>query len=756
MNRILLLSVSFLALVCSCGQRTINVVPYPNEVVFKNGTFDASKASKVYVVNVDSLTLKNVKCFSESVNAGLVLAGHCSENGFVFMSNDSLPEESYTIDVTRRSVKVEASGLRGFNYAIQTLRQMLPEIPCCHISDAPRFAYRGLHLDEARHFFGIDEVKKYLDIMAFHKLNTFHWHLTDDQGWRVEIKKYPGLVQTGSKREGTCIKRNYRTNDGIPYGEGMWYSQDQIREIVEYAAQKGIDVIPEIDLPGHMLAALAAYPHLGCTGGPYKVWHRWGVSKDVLCVGNEMVYEFLEDVLTEICELFPCRYIHIGGDECPKDSWKCCRRCQARIKELGLKDDDKHEAEHYLQSYVMNRVEAFLKTKGKSVIGWDEILEGSPSKSATVMSWRGEEGGIEAAKLGHDVIMTPTTYCYWDYYQATDVENEPFAIGGYVPVELVYSYEPYTDDMDSESRNRILGVQANLWTEYIKTPEHLEYMILPRLAALSEVQWCEPESKDWDRFLDSMDELCGAYERMGYRYAEHIFGVRGYVEADKENVCARVTLLSQGGAPIRYTLDGTEPDINSSLYEKPLEISATCVLKASAEREGGVTRPYQKQFTFHKAVGKAITLTYPSLAQGSSSAGEALLDGIRGPAIHKSREWCHWTATPFEAVINMDGSQPYSSVEIGYFSNKPSQIFNPVSLEVSASDDGITYDQVVHKNIPVEGEFDPDGLKSVSVSFPQTVARYIKIKAECLSSVPEWHHYPGRKAHIYIDEVVVN
>lgn len=748
--------VSALLLVCSCAQRTINVIPYPNHVDVRCGIYDVSDVSEVCLVNVDSAAIACVQRFAESLSVNLVDSESYSANTFLFIGNNLLAEEAYIIDVTRKGVKVEASGLRGFNYAIQTLIQMGPQLPCCRIEDSPRFAYRGLHLDEARHFFGKEAVKKYLDIMAFHKLNTFHWHLTDDQGWRISIMKYPELTKVGSIRNGTCIKRNYNTNDGIPYGEGMWYSQDDIREIVAYAAERGIDVIPEIDLPGHMLAALSAYPHLGCSGGPYQVWHRWGVSDEVLCVGNEDVYTFLEDVLDEVCELFPYKYIHIGGDECPKTSWKSCLKCQALIRRLGLKDDDEHSAEHYLQSYVMNRVESYLAQKGKKVIGWDEILEGAPSKSATIMSWRGEAGGLKAAELGHDVIMTPNSYCYWDYYQATDIENEPFAIGGYVPVELMYSYESYPEEMDADDMRHILGVQANMWTEYISSLEHLEYMLLPRLAALSEVQWCQPEVKDWDRFLGSMDELCAHYQKMGYRYAEHVFGVSGYVVPDKENRCAILTLTTQDDAQIMYTLDGSDPDMSSNVYMSPIKISSTCVVKASAVRNGIMTRPYRQSFSFHKAVGKDITLTSPSQSEYSSTTGTELLDGVRGPAIHKSKEWCSWTARPLEAVIDMKDSMPYSYVEIGYISNKPSQIFNPQSLAISVSDDGITYSEIAFIKASPEGEFEQDGLKSMSVTFPQTSARYLKIKADCLSNVPEWHHYYGRKAHMYIDEVIVN
>ncbi|MDE5733112.1 MAG: family 20 glycosylhydrolase, partial [Bacteroidales bacterium] len=307
-----------------------------------------------------------------------------------------------------------------------------------------------------------------------------------------------------------------------PYGEGCWFSQEQIKEIIRYADSKGITVIPEIDLPGHMLAALAAYPELGCTGGPYEVWGRWGISKDVLCAGKESTMQFLEDVLSEICGLFPSEYIHIGGDECPKVRWEACPVCQAKITELGLNDDGRHSAEHYLQSYVMERMEKFLASKGKRTIGWDEILEGEVAPDATVMSWRGTEGGIQAVRMGHDAIMTPNSYFYLDYYQSEDKENEPLAIGGFLPIEKCYSYEPFTEDMTEEEKGHILGVQANLWTEYIATPEHLHYMLLPRLAALSEVQWCNKDNKDWERFAADAPRFCAIYDAMGYNYATHI------------------------------------------------------------------------------------------------------------------------------------------------------------------------------------------------------------------------------------------
>ncbi len=524
-------------------KQTLAIVPYPNEVEIKSGTFSVSAAPFHYSSEFDEPTKSIIKGFAANLSmaTGVISAADegSSDEGFIFILDQTMPEEAYSLNIDKNAATVKASSLKGVNYAVQTIKQMLPaeiydltaradspwELPCAVINDAPRFSYRGLHLDVCRHFFDMDMMKKYIDIMEVHKLNKLHWHLTEDQGWRIEIKKYPKLTETGSIRKETMIGNNFddMKYDGTPYGEGCWFSQDQIKEIIAYAAGKGIDIIPEIDLPGHMLAALAAYPELGCTGGPYDVWGRWGISDEVLCAGNEKTMVFLENVLSEVADLFPYEYFHIGGDECPKVEWEKCPKCQAKIKELGLKDDDEFQAEHYLQSYVMKRMTRLLESKGKKVVGWDEILEGELAENAIIMSWRGTAGGLKAAKMGHDAIMTPNNYFYLDYYQSLDRENEPLAIGGYLPVEKCYSYEPYTKDMTDEEKDHILGVQANLWTEYIGTNEHLEYMLLPRLAALSEVQWCRPENKSWARFLGSAEHFCGIYDAMGYNYAKHIF-----------------------------------------------------------------------------------------------------------------------------------------------------------------------------------------------------------------------------------------
>jgi hexosaminidase len=535
-----ILSLALVLLSCSkeVTRTDIGIIPQPASVEMYEGTFNAAGAA----FEADALcetVLNAISTFENNLVGASGAASGTSGSKFVFKADQSLGEEEYTIEVSAKKAVVKASGLNGFVYALESIKQLLPAeiytgapsaatcwcLPCLKIQDEPRFGYRGMHLDVSRHFFDANEVKKYIDIMAIHKLNVLHWHLTDDQGWRLEIKKYPQLTEHGAIRKQTIIGhgRDRKGYDNTPYGEGFYYTQDQVKEIIDYAAAKGIEIIPEIDLPGHMLAALACFPELGCTGGPYDVWGRWGIADDVLCVGKEETMKFLEDVLAEVADLFPSEYVHIGGDECPKVRWETCPHCQAKIAELGLKDDDKHKAEHYLQSYVTNRMEQFLSTKGKKIIGWDEILEGEIAPNATVMSWRGVEGGLEAVRMGHDAIMVPYTHLYLDYYQSKDKENEPLAIGGYVPVELVYSFEPFTEDMTDEEKSHILGIQANLWTEYIPTDAQLEYMLLPRLSALSEIQWCEPENKDYERFLGNMESMRKIYDILGYNYAKHIF-----------------------------------------------------------------------------------------------------------------------------------------------------------------------------------------------------------------------------------------
>jgi hexosaminidase len=592
--------------------------------------------------------------------------------------------------------------------------------------------------------------------MEVHKLNKFHWHLTEDQGWRIEIKKYPLLTEVGSIRKGTCVKKNFHSHDGVPYGEGLWYTQDQIREIVAYAASKGIDVIPEIDLPGHMLAALTAYPELGCTGGPYEVWTRWGVSDDVLCAGNEAIYTFLEDVLTEVCELFPYEYIHIGGDECPKTRWETCPKCQAKIKELGLEDKDGQKAEHYLQSYVISRMEKFLNSKGRSVIGWDEILEGGIAPNATIMSWRGETGGLEAARQGHDAIMTPNTYFYLDYYQSKDIANEPFGIGGYLPIERCYSYEPYPAGMTDEEKSHIIGVQANVWTEYISTEDHVFYMLLPRLAALSEVQWCNADRKDWGRFYDAADDFCDIYDTMGYNYAKHVLQVKSDLKVDAEKKEAVVTLSAQDDAPIYYTLEGTTPSAESQLYSGPIVVNETCQVKAVAMNKGVEDDVLTIDIPIHKALGKTVTYSRKPHPRYAAGLPQSLVDGIRGPQIFKSQEWGAWNGDPVSLTIDMEQTESFSSVTVGMISDKPSYVFFPEKITVEVSEDGENFREFGKADIGVPDDSEPDELADyMFTSEHEESARYIKITITPVKIIPDWHYAAGRRTYVFVDELIV-
>jgi hexosaminidase len=520
---------------CYTGGLTADyeVIPRPREVNVTQGkSFLLNKNIRIAYPEGDDLLKRNAEFLAGYIGRSIghtpkvkaVADGKQERYAITLAINpDIANKEGYTLTVTEQGVTIEGQTANGVFYGIQTLRKAIPAetggenilLPPGVIKDEPRFSYRGMHLDVGRHFFPVDFIKKYIDLLALHNMNTFHWHLTEDQGWRIEIKKYPKLTEIGSKRSSTVIGRNSGKFDDKPYGG--FYTQDEARDIVKYAAERYITVIPEVDLPGHMLAALAAYPELGCTGGPYEVARTWGVFSDVLCLGNDKTMQFLEDVMDEIVDIFPSTYIHIGGDEAPRTRWKACPKCQARIKAEGLKADREHTAEDRLQTWCMTRIEKRLNSKGRQIIGWDEILEGDIAPNAVVMSWRGSEGGIKAAQMGHDVIMTPNTHCYFDYYQTADKEHEPLAIGGFLPIDKVYELEP-TASLTEEQAKHILGAQANIWTEYIPTTEHVEYMALPRMAALAEVQWTLPEKKDFTDFTGRLPRLTQLYRRDGLNY----------------------------------------------------------------------------------------------------------------------------------------------------------------------------------------------------------------------------------------------
>lgn len=515
------------------------IIPKPLSLVEKKGEFIFNRETKVLIKSNDEQVRKAVSFLVDlmepSVGFKMGTTQNQSKNVLVFSLDPSIKnDEGYYLSISDKVITFKGKTAAGVFRAIQTLRQLMPpqveqkqqvasvkwSVPCAVIEDEPRFEYRGAHLDVCRHFFPPEFIKRYIDLLALFKYNTFHWHLTEDQGWRIEIKKYPKLSTLGQWRKETCVGRHTsrtpvmeRVYDNTPY-QGF-YTQEEIKEVVKYAQDRFINIIPEIEMPGHALAALAAYPELGCTQGPYEVATRWGVFKDVFCT-RDSTFIFLQDVLSEVMELFPGKYIHIGGDECPKLRWQNCYHCQTLMKEKGIKD------EHALQSYFIQRIEKFINSKGRQIIGWDEILEGGLAPNATVMSWRGTEGGIAAAKQHHDVIMTPGDICYFDYYQA-DPKDEPMAIGKTpTTVEKVYSYEPVPAELSEKEAKYIKGAQANVWSEYMKTGSHVEYMVFPRAIALAEVTWTPKEKKNYDDFIERFRTQALRLDQMKVNYAKHV------------------------------------------------------------------------------------------------------------------------------------------------------------------------------------------------------------------------------------------
>ena len=744
---------------CSSGviqQANYEVIPLPQEIKITTGNFVLNdRTSIVYPKDnkemqqnanllaeyIHQMSGKKLKVTDEPVtsNAIILATGLNADNA-----------EAYQLKVTQDNVTITGTSEAGTFYGIQTLRKSLPitnkgdiSLPAAEINDYPRFSYRGVHLDVSRHFFPADSVKHFIDMMALHNINRLHWHLTDDQGWRIEIKKRPELTTIGSKRSETVIGHNSGEYDGIPYSG--FYTQDEAREIVKYAKERHITVIPEIDLPGHMQAALAAYPELGCTGGLYEVWKMWGVSEDVLCAGNDKTLTFIEDVLNEIVDIFPSEYIHVGGDECPK--------CQARIKELGLKADKGHTAEQRLQSYIINYAEQFLNGKGRQIIGWEEILEGGLAPNATVMSWRGIEGGIEAVKHKHDAIMTPSSFLYFDYYQTMDTDNEPPAIGGYVPLEKVYSYEPVPQILTPEEAKHIVGVQANLWTEYIPTYSQVEYMELPRMAALSEIQWTMPKKKEYADFLKRLPGLIAVYDINQYNYAKHIFQVKSQYIPDTEANVLNVVLSTIDNTPVYYTLDGSEPTASSNIYTDTLKIGQSCTLKAITIRPNGSSAVLKEDIKFNKATMKPITMQQPINEKYKFEGKNTLIDGLAGSRNYRTGRWIAFYQNDLEALIDLQQETPISKAWVRTYVEIGEEILDLRELSVAVSNDGKEYKEVKSEVYPAVSKEDKNGIYTHELSFDTVQARYVKITARPEYNIPAWHWGKGRPAFIFVDEI---
>ncbi len=754
----------------SCTSKTqvanYQTIPLPLEIVDgQEGAFTLSKGTTVCYPEGNEKMQRNAeflcKFVKEKCGIDLTAVPGTEEKGIILQvtANTDAPE-GYQLTVSPEKIVINGGSEASVFYGIQTLRKSLPvsqgeevSLPAVEINDAPRFSYRGSMLDVSRHYFSMDSLKRYIDLLALHHINRFHWHLSEDQGWRIEIKSRPLLTEKGSIRTETVIGRNSGKYDGKPYGG--FYTQEQAKEIVAYAAERYITVIPEIDMPGHMMGALHAYPELGCTGGPYEVWRQWGVSEEVLCAGNDATLKFIEDVLGEIVEIFPSEYIHVGGDECPKTRWKECPKCQARIKALGIKGDEKHSAEEYLQSFVINHAEKFLQSKGRRIIGWDEILEGGLSPHATVMSWRGESGGIEAARQKHDVIMTPNTYFYFDYYQTKDTEHEPLAIGGYLPLKHVYSYEPMSKALTPDEQKHIIGVQANLWTEYIPTFSHVEYMLLPRMAALSEIQWSSADKKDYDNFLSRLPRLIQLYDIKQYNYATHAFDITARLLPNTEEEVLDVVLTTIDNCPIRYTLDGSEPTESSSLYQDTLKLKESCTLKAAAFRPKGMSRVFSEEVSIHKASFKPITMLQPINRQYAYEGAGVLLDGLRGGFNYKTGRWIAFYGNDMEAVIDLKTPTEISRVSVSTLVEKGDWVFDAREFAVFASEDGKEFEEIACEEYPAMTLENPNQIYHHTLEFDPISTRYLKVYVKPEHTLPEWHGGRGNRSFVFLDEIVV-
>lgn len=737
------------------SQNPLPLIPQPSSIEMKKGSFVLNKETVIqadvtmfeaqYLQQaIKQQTGLDLKIVAASIHPNKISLSHS-----VDVHNN---KEGYGMMISIKNIAIYAEHPEGFFYGIQTLLQLLPSetkktinVPCLVISDEPKYAWRGMHLDCARHFFPVDFIKKYIDELALYKMNTFHWHLTDDQGWRIQIKQYPKLTEVGAWRNGSTVG-HYREHvfDTVRYGG--FYTQEEIKSVIAYASERHITIIPEIEMPGHAVAALAAYPQYSCTGGPFEVAKQWGVLDDVFCPKAETI-TFLENILDEVIALFPSTYIHIGGDECPKTRWKKCPHCQALIKEKGLKD------EHELQSYFVQTIEKYVNSKGRKIIGWDEILEGGLAPNAAVMSWRGTEGGIAAAQQHHFVVMSPGSHCYFDHYQG-DPKNEPLAIGGYTPVEKVYSFNPTPAKLTPEEATYILGGQANVWTEYINTPAQVEYMVFPRIMALSEALWGTANTSKYTDFQNRLLQQLPFLDQKAINYSKAIFEITSSVEPNPNGKGLWATLKSaQDQKGIRYTLDGSQPTWNSSSYTGPISVSESLTLKAAYfEKEVQKGNPIELPLRLNKATAKKIVLLNNPHDNYKSGGSFALINGIKGNQQKFGRDWLGFSGKDANATIDLGTPNAISNVTIGVLSNEASWIYYPSQIEVFLSQDGQSFTSVGKASIDqIEAQ-----KGNVHIEFPTTTALYIKVVATNIGLIKDGNPGAGSPAWLFVDEIGAN
>lgn len=759
-------------------ESAINIIPQPAHMRVTAGQFEISPQTKIFVISPNDTTKQVAEYFVAALNrvTGFNLAitvattNMLSPNSIAFVSSQEKARdgESYTLAVTPERVLVQAARSHGLFYGVQTLLQLLPPeifsdtrqtqrwtMPCVEITDQPRFAWRGMHLDVSRHFFPKAFIKRYIDLIALHKMNVFHWDLTNDNGWRLEIKKYPKLTEVCAWR----VDREHQpwTRRDPPKAEeqatyGGFYTQEDVKEILAYAAARFVTVLPAIELPGHTSEVFAAYPQLSCRGErmPVQVGSYWPVV-DIFCAGNDSVFAFLDDVLTEVAALFPNQYIHIGGDEADKTRWRACAKCQARMQQEGLQN------EHELQSYFVKRVEKMLLAKGKKLIGWDEILEGGLASAATVMSWRGIEGGIAAAQQGHDAIMTPTSYCYFDYYQANP-KFEPESIGGFVSLKKVYSYEPIPRELNAEEAKHILGAQGNVWSEYIATPSHAEYMSVPRMSALAEVVWSPRESRDWENFQSRLHAHFKRLDAMHVNYSKGSFTVDIKTEiVPRRGV--RVQLESeQQYAVIHYTLDGSAPTMQSPVYRKSLLLTNTATLNAALAVAGNLKEEItQQEVLVHRALGAKASYAIPPSAKYFGGGNAGLVNGLRGNLQSLNETlWQGFEGDDAEVTIDLGKPVAVKKLSASFGQQRAWWIFLPTQVEYALSNDGKNFEHVAKVGHEVSVEHEGAVLHAFEAKLDTAKrARYVRMKAKSLGVCPPGHPGAGGKAWVFVDEVMV-
>ncbi len=739
----------------------ITLIPKPQSLELKKGTFKIDKNTTIYFEPEFEIAGNFLNEFLQ--NGAELQIKNVSKKGanIVFQKDASQPSEGYLLDISDSKINIKSSDASGAFYAVQTLRQLLPpqaeaknptkeqsfSIPQLTITDYPKFKYRGMHLDVSRHFFDKEFVKKYIANLALLKINYFHWHLTDDQGWRIEIKKYPELTSKGAFREKTLI--GHYNDSPIKYDSqryGGFYTQEDIKEVIAFASKYNITVIPEIEMPGHAQAAISAYLELGCTGKQIPVATTWGVFEDIFCP-NEQTFTFLENVLSEIIMLFPGEYIHIGGDEAPKIQWKNCEHCQQLIKNKNLKD------EYGLQSYFIQRIEKFVNSKGKKIIGWDEILEGGLAPNATVMSWRGMQGGIDAAKQKHDVVMTPTSHSYFDYYQS-DNADEPLAIGGFVPLKKVYSFNPIPKELNAEEAKYILGAQANLWTEYIQNEKQVEYMVFPRILAMTEVTWSGPSEnleKDYSDFVSRVEGFMPRLDALNINYANHLYEIEGKILKEDGKVFYELTTPTMG-KEIRYSINNSE----AKVYSKPILIEENSKILASVFKNGKkVGRDFSEEIIYHKGITAKISLNVPPNPTYATGGKEALINGISGSDNrYGDKEWLGFWGDDVEITIDFGKEVKINSVNLRFYDAPGQWIHAPKEVFVFC-------DNSEGKKVSYLTKYFQKNKSNISTIKVELSENYIlktsvlHIRIPNYGTIPEGQQGAGNKAWTFIDEIII-